>query len=306
MRRNISTIVFNDRSQVKAGWRILLYLLLSALGSAMLMTGYAAIAPLLFPVAADAQHKFGRIAPYALMTAAAVFAAFIMLSFIDKRPLSVLGYSIHNRMGIDARRGILQAFIMISFIFVFEWGTGYIDVSWRGFRGDYFLFILIYYLVFFAIGSALEELLARGYAFQALVQGIGKIGAVCISATAFSLAHLNNPHVNWIALLNTMLAGFWLSIAYLKTRSLWLPTSLHMTWNLSLGFIYGFPVSGMALPDAMMKLSQNGPGWITGGIYGPEGGMLGTGVLFAATLFLFRSRQVRPAEKASALWYSTD
>jgi uncharacterized protein len=302
----ISTIVFDDRGQVRAGWRILFYLLISAVGSALLISGYAAISTRLFPVAADAQHMFGRIALYALICVAALFAAFIMLRFFDKRPLSVLGYSVHSRTGIEGGQGVLQAFLMVSGIFGFEWITGCISVTWSGFHAGYLLSVLFCYLTFFAVASAMEELFARGYAFQALVQGVGKVGAVCISATAFALAHLDNPHVNPIALLNTALAGVWLSIAYLKTRSLWLPTSLHMTWNLSLGFIYGFPVSGMALPDAMLKVSQHGSGWLTGGTYGPEGGILSSSVLIAATVTLLQSRRMRPSERAFALWYSTD
>jgi uncharacterized protein len=306
MRMKISTVIFNHKGQTRAGWRIMFYLLISAVGGALLISGYTAIATRFFPVAADAQHMFGRIALYALMCVAAVFAAFIMLRFFDKRPLSVLGCSVHSRTGIEAGQGILQAFLMVSGVFGFEWITGCIRVSWSGFHAGYLLSMLFCYLAFFAVVSAMEELFARGYAFQALVQGIGKIGAVCISAMAFALAHFNNPHVNPIALLNTMLAGVWLSIAYLKTRSLWLPTSLHMTWNLSLGFIYGFPVSGIVIPDAMVKVSQHGAGWLTGGTYGPEGGILGSSVLIAATVILLQSRRVMPAERVSALWYSTN
>jgi len=243
--------------------------------------------------------------PYALVSVAAVFAALIMLRFFDRRPLRTLGYSIHNRTGIEVAQGIVLGFFMISLLAGIEWTAGCVSYSWTGFHTGQLLLILIYYVAVFAVSAAMEELLARGYAFQALVQGIGKTGAVCISSVVFSLAHFNNPHVNVIALLNTILGGVWLSMAYLKTRSLWLPTGMHMSWNLSLGFIYGYPVSGMVVPDAMTQLSQSGPDWITGGAYGPEGGALCTAVLVAATLVLYRSRRVKPAEEACALWHPT-
>jgi uncharacterized protein len=302
-RVKISGIVFDDQGQVRAGWRVLFYLLLCALGSAALLAGYMPIAASLFPAATNAS-RLDQIAPYALICAAAILAAFIMLRLFDKLPLRTLGYSIHIRTGVEVAQGILLAFIMISFLFGIEWIAGCVSLSWTGFHAGRLLLMLAYYLAFFGLSSAMEELLARGYAFQVLVQGVGKTGAVCISAMFFSLGHFNNPHVDVIALLNTILAGIWLSIAYLKTRSLWLPTSLHMTWNLTLGFIYGYPVSGVAVPDAMIKLSQRGSAWITGGSYGPEGGVLSTGILIAATLLLLRSRRVKPAETACALWHS--
>ena len=300
----ISGTVYNHQGQVRAGWRVLFYLLLSVLGSAALITGYQSVTTRFFPAVTDSP-RLVNIVPYALVCVAAVLAALIMLRLFDRRPLKTLGYSIHNRTGIEVAQGILLGFFMISLLAGIEWIAGCVGYSWTGFHAGQMLLILIYYVAVFAVSAAMEELLVRGYAFQALVQGIGKTGAVCISSVVFSLAHFNNPHVNVIALLNTILGGVWLSIAYLKTRSLWLPTGMHMSWNLSLGFIYGYPVSGMVVPDAMTHLSQSGPDWITGGAYGPEGGALCTAVLVAATLVLYRSRRVRPAEAACALWHPT-
>lgn len=299
----ISEIVFDYQGQVRAGWRILYYLLLTGAGSTAFIAAYKAAATSLFPAAAGSV-RLGEIAPYALIGAAAILGAFIMLRFFDQRPLKTLGYSMHTRMGIEIAQGILLGFFMISILSGIEWAAGYVSFSRA--EGDFGQLPLtfVYYAAVFTASAAMEESLTRGYAFQALVQGIGKAGAVCVSSIAFSLAHLFNPHVNGIALLNTILAGVWLSIAYLKTRSLWLPTSLHMTWNLSLGFIFGYPVSGAIMPDAMTRLSRRGPDWITGGAYGPEGGVLCTGILLAAILFLSRSARIKPAETACSLWHS--
>jgi uncharacterized protein len=300
---NISGIVFDNHGSVRAGWRASCYLLLSALGGAGFITAYRATAPRIFP-AVVAYPRLNQITAYALICSAAILAAFTMLRFFDRRPLRTLGYSMHNRMGIEVAQGIFLGFFMISLLSGIEWASGYVSFSWTGSGAGQFLLLLIYSTAILAVSSAVEELLARGYAFQALVQGIGGTGAVCISSIAFSLAHFSNPHFNWIALFNTGLAGVWLSVAYLKTRSLWLPTSLHMTWNLSLGFVFGYPVSGSVAPYAVTSISQRGPDWITGGAYGPEGGVLCTGILLAAAAFMLRSKRIKPAAKACSLWYS--
>ena len=157
-------------------------------------------------------------------------------------------------------------------------------------------------VVFFALAAAFEETLLRGYAFQALIQGMGKAGAVCVTSILFGLFHLTNPNAGVLAVVNSILAGVWLSIAYLKTRSLWLPTSLHMSWNLTQGFIFGFPVSGMPISESFVRLTQHGEEWATGGNYGPEGGILSSFILILATVYLLRSKKIRSSKKAQALW----
>ena len=42
------------------------------------------------------------------------------------------------------------------------------------------------------------------------------------------------------------LAGIWLAVAYLRTRSLWLPFGLHWAWNWTQASLLGLPVSGIA------------------------------------------------------------
>ena len=123
-----------------------------------------------------------------------------------------------------------------------------------------------------------------------------------LSSLAFGAAHLSNPNGSFLSFADTVLAGVWLSCAYLKTRSLWLPTSLHMAWNLSQGFIYGFPVSGIEFPHSLLQITSDGRTWITGGSYGPEGGALTICVLIPATIYILYSMSVRPSAKAQALW----
>ena len=54
----------------------------------------------------------------------------------------------------------------------------------------------------FAVAAAAEEVLYRGYAFQALVRGMGRWPAVLITSVWFALAHGQNPAVGRLALFN--------------------------------------------------------------------------------------------------------
>jgi hypothetical protein len=76
--------------------------------------------------------------------------------------------------------------------------------------------------------------------------------------------------------LNTVLIGVVLAIAYLRTRALWLPWGLHFGWNASLGLLFGLPVSGLRMFNVVDRTSVSGSRWLTGGSYGPEASVPGT------------------------------
>ena len=86
-------------------------------------------------------------------------------------------------------------------------------------------------LVTTAVQSAFEELLFRGYVFQALLAGTNALVATVVISILFSTAHLANPHANWVSGLT--LAGFSVlfCIAFIKTGALWFPAGLHFGWN---------------------------------------------------------------------------
>jgi len=148
-----------------------------------------------------------------------------------------------------------------------------------------------------------EELVFRGYPFQKLVESLGPPGAVAVSSACFGLAHLANSHHTWISTLNTALVGIPLSIAYLRTRGLWMPVGIHFAWNYVQGCILGFPVSGIRLPSSLLIAQVHGSKWLTGSAYGPEGGLFCTLAVLGAALFLFISSRIRISGRMKELVY---
>jgi hypothetical protein len=114
------------------------------------------------------------------------------------------------------------------------------------------------------------------------------------------LAHLGNSYHTWISTLNTMLVGIPLSIAYLRTRSLWMPVGMHFTWNYVQGFVFGLPVSGYKFSPTLLTVQIHGAAWLTGSQYGPEGGLLSTIVIVGAGIYLFFA-PIRMSEKMREL-----
>ena len=137
------------------------------------------------------------------------------------------------------------------------------------------------------IAAALEELLFRGYPLQVLMKGIGFWPAMILMSCAFGLLHINNQNVSGLGVFNTIVAGMMLSLAYLKTRSLWLPYGIHLAWNVGTGMVLGFPLSGFGVAS-LWTTHISGHPEILGGAYGPEGGLLGTLIFTAGAIAVWK------------------
>ena len=134
--------------------------------------------------------------------------------------------------------------------------------------------------------AAAEEVAFRGYPFQTLVQATGKWAAVLLMSALFGALHLTNPDASLWSMLNTMLIGVLLCVAYLRSKSLWLPIGVHFGWNLGLGFIYGLPVSGLSIFAVVVKGRAAGPQWLTGGDYGIEASLTGAVAILTGMIML--------------------
>ena len=150
--------------------------------------------------------------------------------------------------------------------------------------------------VIFVIAAAAEEMLFRGYPLQTMMRALPFAAAVVPSSVLFAYVHLGNPNVAWgFTFVNTTLAGLWLAVAYLRTRSLWFPLGLHWAWNWAMGALLGLPVSGItSLTRApLFRATDRGPAWLTGGAYGIEGGAACTLALIISTIFIWKTRWLR-------------
>jgi membrane protease YdiL (CAAX protease family) len=139
-----------------------------------------------------------------------------------------------------------------------------------------------------AVASLLEEVVFRGYPFQRLIQAIGPTGATVVMAIYFGSVHIHNTDASLTSVLVTVLAGVLLSVAYLRTRALWLPWGVHFAWNVSMGVLFGLPVSGFTAFSTVVQTDAVGPRWLTGGAYGPEAALAAFVVLAVGIVVLVR------------------
>ena len=209
----------------------------------------------------------------------AVLPACLILKYLDHRPLSDLGLSIKGR-GKDILYGLLAA--------VFLYGAGFglslllgevkvtgVQLNVADLAGSFGVFILV---------ALTEEIMVRGYILGRLLRTrLNKFLSLGISSVLFSLMHFFNPNIAFLPLLNLVLAGCLLGVAFLYTRNLWFPISLHLFWNWLQGPVLGYKVSGTLLCPSLLQLQFPDNNILNGGDFGFEGSIICTVLMILMT-----------------------
>ena len=132
-----------------------------------------------------------------------------------------------------------------------------------------------------------EELFFRGYAFSVLRRAAGWKTALVVTSIAFGLIHAGNPGADAESILAVTVAGFFLGIILLTTRSLYAAGVAHFAWNWVMAVALHIEVSGLSSPYPDYRTIETGPDWLTGGTWGPEGGLAAVAVMFVAIFYLY-------------------
>ena len=175
--------------------------------------------------------------------------------------------------------------------------VGYMSTHWTG--GQVSAGTLLATFAFLLLAALTEELVFRGFPLQILIEGVGKWPAMIGMSVLFGALHMNNPGASVLGTINTIVAGILLSLAYVRTRSLWLPFTIHAVWNVGLGFVFGFPLSGVDIAS-LWTTGVAGSDTILGGNYGPEGGLLATFIFGASAILVERMKQNGPVDSVQA------
>jgi len=220
--------------------------------------------------------------------ATTLLVTYLFRRFLDGRSFRSLGFQRRPGWLGEIAFGLALGFVLMGGIFLVEWGCGWLTFegfAWRSEPLGGVLLSLLAHVAFFAPAAVEEEVAFRGYVLQNLREGWGIVPAVLLSSAIFGLFHSLNPHASPLALADIALAGIVFSCAYLATGSLWLPMAFHFAWNFFQGPVFGFPVSGLAVEGLLA--TRVGASIVTGGPFGPEGGLAGIGANLAGLALLW-------------------
>lgn len=281
----LKRVVINRHGELRTGWRVLMFFFIASVLGAVTVIPISRLLP---------QCEFIQ---EVLILVSLVVSTYVMTRFVNRKPFSAIGLSMHPWMFREFGMGIVLGFMMMGGIYVVERLLGEVVLSWRGLSVWASLWTFVSSLVLFALTAVYEEMAFRGYMFQTLIQGMTFLPAAIVMAIIFAAGHLVNPNVTTFGLINVALSGICLSIAYMKTRSLWLPIGIHWAWNFSQTTLFGYPTSGLEFPERrLFDAVTAGPEWITGGLFGPEGGALATLALLLGSGFVLKSGLLKAPE----------
>jgi len=206
------------------------------------------------------------------------------LALFEKRPLWTIGLE-RVKAGKKYLRGLLIGLLMFSAAIGLSAILGYIDVEPGDPRQQGLAAVggVLVIFVGWMVQGAAEEALARGWVLPTIGARYKPVLGVVISSVIFAIFHLLNPNLSSIAVLNLFLFGLFAAVFVLSEGGLWGVFAILTAWNWAQGNLFGFEVSGMAPGGgSLFNLMEVGPDVITGGPFGPEGGLAVTVVLIAS------------------------
>jgi membrane protease YdiL (CAAX protease family) len=141
---------------------------------------------------------------------------------------------------------------------------------------------------FFAFTALAEEVAFRGYGFQRFEQVVGPYGAAIGFALFYAIVQALAPGSNRVSVVVSIIFSLLLSIAYLRTRALWVSWGLNFGWKASRALIFGLTVAGVNSHSSVVEGNPMGPFWITGGGYGLDGSWIAAACLVLAFPLVYR------------------
>lgn len=232
------------------------------------------------------------------MLAGTIAVVGIFRRWIDRESFRSLGFGMKN-FRKEAEAGFWLGVLMISVGFLLLLLMR--EINWDGINPDVnsiFLSIILFIAVAF-----LEELFFRGYILGNLMLSMNRWIALLVSSLVFTVVHMPNAHFTAIGFAAIFLAGMLLGTPYIFTRSLWLPISLHFSWNFFQGTIFGFSVSGNK-EYALVTQSRPVDTILNGGEFGFEGSLLAVIFLvlaIGAMIIYYRKKEKLPEPAVQAV-----
>ena len=280
----------NEEGEVRSGWKILILFLVEYI----LLFIMANIIGSLVVISRSIRENIYIILMFS-QEIVLILTPILSWKVLFKKDLSLIGLKALNKKEVKnlilgSVMGI--AAITLAFILIIISKSGVLVNSLLEPR--FSLSLVVYFILFIFVGFA-EELLSRGYIIGAMeVSSNNKLFAVMVSAVIFSLMHYGNNGFSLIPFLNIFLVGILFGFMYVKTKSIWLSTGFHITWNFFQGCIYGMPVSGITTPK-LYEMTFVGNSILNGGTFGPEGGLIVTMVIIlmlVSLIFLIKNKKI--------------
>ena len=287
--------IFFGRDGLRAGWSILLYV--------VLLVGLGFLANLEIHWFVSRFHlstpgkKVGEVHPPLMIWAEAnillvVVVATAFMAWLERRRVAFYGL-----IGIGRVRqfliGMVSGFGFLSLLVGILVATHHLYLSREHAPlGQTFGYAAAWALCFFLVGMT-EELMLRGYLLFTLARGIWFWPAAFVLAALFGFLHKGNPGESPVGLLAAALIALVFSLSLWRLGHLWWAIGFHTAWDWAESYFYGTADSGTVSYGRLMHAHPSGSLLLSGGATGPEGSAWILLIVILAALFVWATQPYR-------------
>ena len=299
----IKSVFLNDFQRLRSGWRLTIFLLAFIFIGAL--AGSAARAFLdSLPTGYVPGSAVSLVTKGLWSLIAALTIGWLCGKYLEELPFRALGAWFTKGWLRNLFVGIILGSMTLVLTVLIAVISGDLSFRINSDQQSSAIFVTLgVSLLIFAVAAAFEEAFFRGYMLQTFSRVNLAWLAILLTSIFFGAVHLENPNAGTISTINTIFAGVWFGIAYLKTRDLWFVFGMHLMWNWMQGAVFGIEVSGLTditTPALLMEIDR-GPSWITGENYGIEGGIACTIALILSILVIYFLPFLKPGDEMLAL-----
>lgn len=294
-------IFINGSGQLRAGWRLVIWLLL-AIGIGWLI-GFAAERLHLLTERAFLDPKGLMLGDWVATFIPVIIATLVMMR-IERRTLSDYYIPVRGLLGknfwIGAAWGIAAVSLLIGLIALFG---GY-RVAALALHEHVVYWVLIWLGAAASIGIV-EEIAFRGYMLRTLADGMGFWPAACVLAFLFGALHyFSKPHERWEDFASTGLLALFMSLTIARTGSLAWAMGWHFAFDWGAIWLWSGRNAGEYAPGRLFATVWPGGDRVTGGLLGPEASwfvFVVIAALFAGFHFMYQLKEVPTTSGAEPL-----
>jgi uncharacterized protein len=298
-RSPLNTVFHNDSGGLRAGWRLVMYIVMILIFSEAINLVLAKLIHL---------QKTSTPAPWQFslqetLSFAIVFLPACLMAWFEHRPVGEYGLPLHSLFGVRFWQGmglgIAEITILMACIAAFHgYSFGSLDL-----HGATLWKWATFWLLFFVVVGLFEEFAFRGYLQFTLADGIGFWPAAWILSLSFGALHLGNPGEGWVGAISVAMIGLIFALTLKRTGNLWFVVGWHAAFDFGETYLFSVPNSGNVFQGHLSNATLHGAKWLTGGTVGPEGSIFSFITMAAAALFIhvmFPPRKPAEARPATA------
>ena len=293
--------LFLNNDGLRAGWRLLLYVVFVATIFLTLKT-----VSMQFWKSTPGVFSYGSIFLSELIGFVSVFSAAVAMTFIEHRAIGVYGLPVSGAFGRlfwqGCFLGLVEISLLMGLISAFH-GYSFGPLALHG--AEILRWAVLWALCLLFVGL-FEEFLFRGYSLFTLTSGIGFWPAAILLSLLFAGVHSQNSGEGRIGVAAVFVVGMLWCFSIRRTGSLWFAVGMHAAFDFGETFLYSVPDSGMILPGHLSSATMQGPAWLTGGSVGPEASVFDFLLLFISFYVIHRLYPASPSQPHNdQLAYST-